>query len=143
MAAARAKGYTLISVISAHSWPGPSLTCGENCFIADGASIEPGATLGEGVYVWSNAIVGHHATVGDHAWIAAGSAIGGGAQVGARCFVALNATIGNEVEIGEECLLGARTLTTRNLPHKAVVIERDSEPIRLTSDQFLRISKLR
>ena len=61
--AARAKGYKLPSFISTRSWPGPSLACGDNCFVADGASVEPQARVGENVALWSNVLVGHHAEI--------------------------------------------------------------------------------
>jgi acetyltransferase-like isoleucine patch superfamily enzyme len=69
--------------------------------------------------------------------------IGGGSVVGERCFLALNATVGNEVKIGSDSILGARTLLTRSVASKSVLVERDTELFRLDSDQFLRISKLR
>ena len=51
---ARAKGYQLPSFVSSRSWPGPGLACGDNCFVADGVSVEPGARVGENVALWSN-----------------------------------------------------------------------------------------
>lgn len=142
-AAAKGKGYRLASFVSSRSWPGDGLACGENCFVADGVSVEPGATLGDDVALWSNVVIGHHSKVGDHAWLAAGTVIGGGCEIGERSFLALNVTVGNEVVIGEDSLLGARTLVTKSLAPKTVVIERDSEPFRLDSERFLQISRLR
>lgn len=139
----RAFGYDLASFVSSRSWPGTGVACGENCFIADGVSVEPGARIGRNVALWSNVVVGHHATVGDHCWLAAGCALGGGAILEPRCFLALNVTVGNDVTIGADSLLGARSLVTKCQPPKSVLIERDTERFRLDSDQFLRISKLR
>ena len=140
---AKAKGYNLPSFVSSRSWPGKSLVCGENCFVADGVSVEPGATIGHNVALWSNVVVGHHAAIQDHCWLAAGTVVGGGAVIGERCFAALNVTIGNEVTVGADSLLGARSLVTKSQPEKSVLIERDTERFRLDSEQFLRMSKLR
>ena len=85
--AARAKGYKLPSFISTRSWPGPSLACGDNCFVADGASVEPQARVGENVALWSNVLVGHHAEIANHAWLAGGASIGGASKIGERCFL--------------------------------------------------------
>lgn len=142
-AEAKDKGYRLASFVSSRSWPGEGLICGENCFVADGVSVEPGAILGDDVALWSNVVIGHHSTIGDHAWLAAGTVIGGSCKIGARSFLALNVTVGNEVAVGEDSLLGARTLVTKSLAPKTVVIERDSEPFRLDSERFLKISRLR
>lgn len=141
--AARSRGYRLASYISSHSWPGPDAVVGENCFVADGVSLEAGARIGDNVALWSNVVVGHHAQVGDHCWIAAGTAIGGGTIIGDRCFVALNATIGNEVVVGADSILGARTLLTKSVGDKSVLVERDTELFRLDSERFLRMSRLR
>jgi acetyltransferase-like isoleucine patch superfamily enzyme len=81
--------------------------------------------------------------IGNHCWIAAGTAIGGGTIIGDRCFVALNATIGNEVVVGADCILGARTLLTKSVADKSVLVEKDTELFRLDSDRFLRMSRLR
>jgi sugar O-acyltransferase (sialic acid O-acetyltransferase NeuD family) len=143
LAEAKAMGYRTPSFVSTRSWPGPGVACGDNCFIADGVSVEPGARIGENVALWSNVVVGHHSEIFNHAWLAGGTAIGGAAKIGERSFLGLNVTVGHEVSIGADCLLGAQALVTKSLPAGSVVIERDSEVIRLNSEQFLRISKLR
>lgn len=140
---ARGMGYQLASYISSRSWPGKLLTCGENCFVADGVSVEPGANIGDNVALWSNVVIGHHATIHDHCWLAAGTVVGGGAMIEERCFSALNVTIGNEVIVGADSFLGARSLVTKCLPARSVLIERDTERFRLDSEQFLHMSKLR
>lgn len=141
--AARDKGYRLPSFVSTRSWPGPGLACGDNCFVADGVSVEPGARVGENVALWSNVLVGHHAEIADHAWLAGGTAIGGSSKIGARCFLGMNVTVGHEVTVGADCLLGARALVTKPLAAGSVVIDRDSEVIRLNSEQFLRLTKMK
>lgn len=140
---AKAKGYRLASFVSSRAWPGKDAAVGENCFVADGVSIEPGARIGNNVSLWGNVVVGHHAKIQDHCWLAAGTVIGGGSVVEDRCFLALNVTVGNEVTIGADSFLGARTLVTKSLARKSVVVERDTELFRLDSEKFLRISKLR
>jgi len=140
---AKSKGYRLASFVSSRSWPGKDAAVGENCFVADGVSIEPDAKIGNNVSLWSNVVVGHHAEIRDHCWLAAGTVIGGSAIVEDRCFLALNVTVGNEVTIGADSFLGARALLTKSIASKSVVIERDTELFRLDSDKFLRISKLR
>jgi len=140
---AKAMGYRLASYVSSRCWPGKNASVGENCFIADGVSLEAGAQIGQNVALWSNVVIGHHSQIRDHCWVAAGTVIGGGSIVGERCFLAINATVGNEIAIGSDSVLGARSLVTKSLPSKSVIVERDTELFRLDSDQFLRISKLR
>lgn len=140
---AKAMGYRLASFVSSRSWPGKGLACGENCFVADGVSVEPGATIGNNVALWSNVVVGHHAQIHDHCWLAAGTVVGGSAVIEERCFAALNVTIGNEARVGADSFLGACALVTKSQPPRSVLIERDTERFRLDSGQFMKISKLR
>ena len=51
-------------------------------------------------------------------------------------FVGLGAVIGNEVNIGKKCMVGASTLTTKNVEDKTVLIAGPTEIHRLNSDQF-------
>jgi acetyltransferase-like isoleucine patch superfamily enzyme len=67
---ARTKGYRLASWISPRAHVPKGCTVGANCFVMEGASLQPHARLGDDVFVWSGAVVGHHATIGDHAWLA-------------------------------------------------------------------------
>lgn len=140
---ARDKGYHLASYVhpSANVWQG--LPEGENRFILDGVSVEFGASLGDGVFVWSNAVVGHHSDIGNDTWIVANATIAGSVTLGEQCFVGANATIGNEVVIGERCFIGANALVTKDLPDRAVAVAASSEPMRVDSDQFLRIARFR
>ena len=140
---AKTMGYRLASFVSSRSWPGKDLVCGENCFVADGVSVEPGAVIGNNVALWSNVVVGHHAHIHDHCWLAAGTVVGGSAVIEERCFAALNVTVGHEVTVGADSFLGARALVTKSQPPRSVLIERDTERFRLDSEQFMRISKLR
>ena len=142
-AEAKAKGYRLISYVSTRSWPGRAAAVGENCVVLDGVSVEPGTRIGDNVWLWSNVVVGHHTGIGDNSWLAAGTTIGGAAKIGANCFIGLNCTVGNEVSIGEMSIIGAASLVTKDQPAGSVVLTREAERIRLDSERFLRISRLK
>jgi UDP-3-O-[3-hydroxymyristoyl] glucosamine N-acyltransferase len=88
-------------------------------------------------------VIGHDSLIKDHTWISAGAVIGGNSSVGEKSFIGLNATIGNNVVVGDSCLIGARTLITKALYQESVVVDRDSEILRLTSKQFIKITKLK
>jgi len=141
-AAAKEKGYRLISYISPRADHGPWLEVGENCLILDGVGIQPGVRIGNNVSLWNNVLIGHHSVIADHCWIAAGATLGGGVALGERSFVGLNATIGGELSIGADCFLGAASLLLKSAPARSVFIAPGTERFRLESDAFLRMTRM-
>ncbi len=134
------KGYTLVSIVSPAANVPSNVVMGYNCFIMPPSIVHPCVTLGNNVFVFSSAMVAHHATIEDNCWLTSCCNISGNVRIGANTFVAVNATVGHSVTIGKNCFLGANTLVTKNLEADKVVIEESSKPIRLTSQQFLKMS---
>ena len=141
-AEARARGYRLISYISARADVGPWLEHGDNCLILDGVGVQPGARIGNNVSIWNNTLIGHHSVIEDDCWIAAGATLGGVVTLGRSSFVGLNATVGGEVSIGSESFLGAATLVLKCLDPKSVFISPGTEKFRLDSKTFLRMTSM-
>jgi len=137
---AQEKGYELVSIISPLAHLPSNVSYGVNCFIMPPAIVHPCAKLGNNVFVFSGAMVAHHATIEDNCWLTSCCNISGNVRIGANTFVAVNATVGHSVTVGSNCFLGANTLITKNLEADKVVIEESTKPIRLTSQQFLKMS---
>jgi sugar O-acyltransferase (sialic acid O-acetyltransferase NeuD family) len=131
-------GYSFASYVS--PYVKGDFTIGENTIVMDNAVIQPCVKFGNNVFVWGGAMVGHHATIRNHCWLTGGCQIGGIVDLGESTFVGLGAVIGNEVKIGKKCMIGASTLTTKSLPDKTVLLVGPTEPHRLNSDQFTRMS---
>lgn len=140
---AKAKGYTLVSYISPRANTGPWLKTGENCMILDGVGLQPGAVIGNNVSIWNNSLIGHHTTVEDDCWLAAGATLGGLMTLGAGSFVGLNATLGGDIKIGSSCFIGGGAVVLKSAEAKSVFIQPNTEKLRLNSDQFLRITRMR
>ena len=138
--AARQKGYRLISYV--HPEAGLPLDCrfDDNYFVLNHALIHPLVTLGHNVFVWSGAMIGHHNIIGDHCWITSCANIAGVVTVGRNCFFAVNATVGHGITIGDECFWGANTLITKCVEDREVFLTKSTDPFRLDSSQFLRLS---
>jgi sugar O-acyltransferase (sialic acid O-acetyltransferase NeuD family) len=143
LAQARSKGYRTPSFIHPQSGAPLDLELGDNCFIMNNVCIQPRVTLGDNVFVWSGALIGHHSTIGDHCWLTSNTSIAGSVTVGRNCFFGLNATVANDLSVGNHCFLGANTLVTKDLPDEKVVVEKASDVLRVTPQQFLRISAFR
>lgn len=138
---AKERGYRLASYIDAGAWVPASLEPGDNRFILDGVTVQPGAGLGNNVALWSKVVVGHHSQVGDHCWLAAGATLGGGCTVGEASFLGLQATVGHGTRVGARCLIGARTLLTKDVADERVIADADSPVLPMDSPRFLKISK--
>lgn len=132
------KGYTFATYVSPKIQSNFSI--GENSIIMDDAILQPKIQIGKNVFVWGGAMIGHHAIIDDHCWLTGGCLIGGSVHLGAASFVGLGAIIGQEVHTGEKCMIGAGTMTIKNIADKTVLISPTTEPHRLNSDQFTRMS---
>ena len=131
-------GYAFASYVSPYVKGDFSL--GENSIIMDNAVIQPCVEFGNNVFIWGGAMVGHHAVIEDHCWLTGGCLIGGITKLGKSTYVGLGATRGNEVQVGEQCMIGASTLLIKSIKSKTVFLEPATEPHRLNSDQFTRMS---
>lgn len=139
---AKGAGYRLVSHVSPNAITADNLVYGENSIVMAGAIVQPGVELGNNVFVWGGASIGHDSRIGDNCWITSSANIAGDVRLGKNCFVGINATIGDGIEIGDNCIIGASTLVTRSLGDGTVVIHPSSEPYRLNSRQFLRMSNM-
>ncbi len=135
------KGYRLVSVISSLANLPANVNVGRNCFVGPPSAVQPFVDLGDNTFIWPGAVVGHHTKIGHNVWLTASANIGGNAIIGDNCFIGLNATIGHCISVGSHCFLGANVLVTKDIEERQVVITESQNPIRLNSDQFLKISK--
>lgn len=143
LAQARDLGYEPVSFVHRDSGCPKDVEIGRNCFIMNNVHIQPKTRLGDNVFVWGGALVGHHVSMGDNCWVTSTASICGQVTVGKNCFFAANATVGNGVVLGDRCFLGANTLVTKDLPDSSVVVQQASTKVKLTSDQFIRMSTFR
>ncbi len=93
---AKAKGYACISYVSSRA-----LLCdndiGENCFILEGANIQPFASIGNNTVIWCSSHIGHHTIVGDHVFISSGVTVCGRCAIGPNSYISANAVIDDNV----------------------------------------------
>lgn len=117
-----------------------NFTVGENSIVMDHAMVQPFVRIGSNSFIWGGSMVGHHVTIEDNCWLTGGCMIGGSARIGNGSFIGLGSIVGHEVIIGDNCMLGAGTVTVRNLENNTVLIVPSTEPHRLNSMQFTRMS---
>jgi len=61
--------------------------------------------------------------------------------MGRNYFIAINSTIGDSVDVVNNCFLGANTLLINSTNNDQVFISEQTKPIRLSTNQFLKVSK--
>lgn len=114
--------YTLASYVCSNSVRWDDLVIGENCFILENQTIQPGVTIGDNVMIWSGNHLGHGARIGDHAYISSHVVISGHAAIGPLCFIGVNVAVREFVHVGAEAFIAMGAAVTRDVPPGAVVL---------------------
>jgi sugar O-acyltransferase (sialic acid O-acetyltransferase NeuD family) len=135
-AAARNKGYRLVSYLSSRATAFPGFELKENCFILEDNTIQPFARIGNNVTLWSGNHIGHHSIIEDDVFIASHVVVSGGVRIGAGSFVGVNVTLRDHVTIGRKCVLGAGALVLEDQPDYSVVAPRETERSKIPSTRL-------
>jgi sugar O-acyltransferase (sialic acid O-acetyltransferase NeuD family) len=136
VAAAREKGYSLVSYLSSRATVFPGFEPKENCFILEDNTIQPFARVGANVTLWSGNHIGHHSIIEDDVFLASQVVVSGGVRIGQGSFVGVNVTLRDHVTIGKQCVLGAGALVLEDQPDFAVVAPRGSERSKVPSNRL-------
>lgn len=131
-------GYHCASYISSHAFVWHNVEIGENTFIFEDNTIQFHAKIGDNVILWSGNHIGHGSVIEDHCWFTSHDVISGFCHVGKSCFIGVNVSVGDRVTIAEDVVLGAGSVTVKDLPEKGrVYIGSPAKPINKTSyEQF-------
>jgi sugar O-acyltransferase (sialic acid O-acetyltransferase NeuD family) len=135
-AAARSKGYRLVSYLSSRATVFPGFELKDNCFILEDNTIQPFARVGSNVTLWSGNHIGHHSVIEDDVFIASHVVVSGGVRIGQGSFVGVNATLRDHVAIGRKCVIGAGALVLEDQPDCAVVAPRGTERSKVPSTRL-------
>jgi sugar O-acyltransferase (sialic acid O-acetyltransferase NeuD family) len=139
VAAARARGYHLVSYLSSRATVFPGFELKENCFILEDNTIQPFARVGANVTLWSGNHIGHHSIIEDDVFIASHVVVSGGARIGQGSFLGVNVTLRDHVTIGKKCVLGAGALVLEDQPDFSVVAPRETDRSKVPSTRLRRI----
>jgi len=124
-------GYDLPSYISSKAtiW---SQEIGDNCFILEDQTIQPGVKIGNNVVLWSGNHIGHDTVIGNHVYIASHVVVSGHCYIGERSFIGVNAALKDFITIGKDCFIGMGVNVTQNcadgvvcLPAKSKIFSSD------------------
>ncbi len=114
-------GYTCATYISSKAFVWNNVIIGENSFIFEDNTIQFRSQIGSNVILWSGNHVGHGSIIEDNCWITSHDVISGFCHIGKNCFIGVNVSIGDRVTIADDIVLGAGSVTVKNLLQKGQV----------------------
>lgn len=136
-----ALGYDMVSCISSKALINGG-TVGKNCFVMEGAVLQPFSRVGDDCICWSGCVVAHESRIGNHCFLAAHSVVGGMAAIGDNTFLGMNATIRDAVQVGKRCLVGAGSLVLADLNDDSLVAEKATPVAACKASQALRFIRI-
>lgn len=129
----KSKGYSCASYVSSHSFFWKNAEIGENTFIFEDNTIQYHVKIGNNVVLWSGNHIGHRTVIEDDVWITSHDVISGFCHIRRGCFIGVNVSIGDEVTVAEDVVIGAGSVTVKNLEQKAGVYI--GSPAKLMTDR--------
>ncbi len=130
--------YRFISCISSRAMIMNEGNIGKNCFIMEGAVIQPFSHIGDNCIIWSGSIVSHESSIGNSCFLAAHSVVGGMVSVGNNSFLGMNTTVRDKVKIGKSCLIGAGSLVLSDLEDNSFVSVNETPVAKYSAQEALR-----
>ena len=136
---AKKYGYNLASYICTKSVWWNDLKHGENCFILENQTIQPGVNLGDNVILWSGNHIGHQSIIGDHTYVSSHVVVSGHCKIGQRCFFGVNSTVKDFINIGNDVLISMDASVNKNIDNGCVVLSNNSETLKAEDRKALFI----
>jgi len=115
------KGYICASYISSRAFVWHNVEVGENTFIFENNTVQFRAKIGNNVVLWSGNHIGHGSIIGNNCWLTSQDVVSGFCSIGENCFIGVNVSIGDRVTIADDVVLGAGSVTVKNLEHAGMV----------------------
>jgi len=137
--AVKALGYQLCTYVSSKASVLNGEDIGENCFILEDNTIQPGVSIGNNVTLWSGNHIGHHTRISCHTFIASHVVVSGRVEIGEQCFLGVNATIRDHVKIGDRCVVGAGALLLGSAEADGLYVGAATERSKVPSSRLKKI----
>lgn len=99
LAAIRAAGYRLATLVHPAAHVHSSAAIGEGAVVMARAIVDRGARLGEASVLWPGANVSHDSAVGANTFVSPGAVVCGFAKVGSSCFVGAGSVIADHCTV--------------------------------------------
>lgn len=121
---AKAKGYKLATHISSKAVCESQL--GENCFVADGAIINPFAQIGNNNFFWEQCYISCDSVIADHCYFSPHSTVGTFCRIEKNCIVGTSASIKTRMNLAPFSLIGSCSFISKDTEEYGVYGEKSS-----------------
>lgn len=132
-------GYSFATYVSSHAFVWKNVEIGENSFVFENNTLQPGVKIGNNVILWSGNHIGHHSFIGSNSFVSSHVVISGYCTVGENVFLGVNSTIINNIKIGDYSFVGAGALIQKDVPCDSVIQEESSPYSKVASKRLFKI----
>lgn len=119
-------GYKLVNYICSKSIMWSDLSVGDNCFILENQTIQPGVKIGNNVMIWSGNHIGHGTIIDDHTYLSSHICISGHTKIGKRCFIGVNSTFKDFSEVGNDVFITMGVKVAKKVSDGSIVLSNSS-----------------
>jgi sugar O-acyltransferase (sialic acid O-acetyltransferase NeuD family) len=130
LAALRAAGVRIASLVSPAAHVSPSAVLGQNAVIFPGVFLGAEVRVGHLLCVYAGTAVEHHGQLGHNVLLATEVVLGGFCRVGSHSFVGTGSVVAPERRIGTGTLVGAGSLVLRDVPDHVIAYGRPAAAAR-------------
>ena len=124
-------GFHLATYVCSKSVFWKDLQHGENCFILENQTLQPGIILGNNVTLWSGNHIGHQSIIGNHTYLSSHVVVSGHCKIGERCFLGVNSTLRDFITIGNDVMVSMDASVTKNIENGSVILSKSSEILKV------------
>ena len=133
-AAAKSRGYRLVSYVSSRCTYLAQEPPGDNSFILENNTVQPFVRIGDNVTLWSGNHIGHDSVIEDHVFVSSHVVVSGHVRIGSYSFLGVNSTLRNGITLASRTLIGAGATVLGDTGEASVHVSRPATRLDKTSD---------
>ncbi len=107
-----------------------SVILGKGVFLFPGVILDKGVRLGDNVLLNIGVAIAHDTVVNEHCFLGPRVSIAGFTEIGAKCYIGTNATIIDNLNICSGTIIGAGSVTIKDIQEKGVYVGIPSKKIK-------------
>lgn len=115
IAAIKAAGWELATLIAPTATIGAGATVAPGCLVAHHAHVGPAASIGVGTIINTAGVIEHECCIGDYVHVSVNSTVAGRSRLGDSVFLGTGATVIDNITVGANITIGAGGVVVRSI----------------------------